>query len=100
MDLGAPELLIILVIALLIFGSNKLPKLARSLGQASKEFKEATSGNWVEEKVTAATTPPPAPAAAAAPEPAATPAAEPPATGATVEPSNGAATTPPEPGAR
>ena len=42
MDLGAPELLIILVIALLIFGSNKLPKLARSLGQASKEFKAGT----------------------------------------------------------
>jgi sec-independent protein translocase protein TatA len=41
-DLGAPELLIILAIALLIFGSNKLPKLARSLGQASREFKAAT----------------------------------------------------------
>ena len=69
MDLGAPELLIILVIALLIFGSNKLPKLARSLGQASKEFKEATSGNWVEEKVTAATNPAPdvKPAATATP---------------------------------
>jgi len=38
-DLGAPELLIILAIALLIFGSNKLPKLARSLGQAQREFK-------------------------------------------------------------
>ena len=49
MDLGAPELLIILVIALLIFGANKLPKLARSLGQASREFKSATSGEWVEE---------------------------------------------------
>jgi len=41
-DLGAPELLIILAITLLIFGSNKLPKLARSLGQASREFKAAT----------------------------------------------------------
>jgi TatA/E family protein of Tat protein translocase len=39
MDLGAPELLIILVIGLLIFGSNRLPKLARSVGQASKEFR-------------------------------------------------------------
>ena len=39
MDLGAPELLIILIIAFLLFGANKLPKLARSLGQASKEFK-------------------------------------------------------------
>jgi sec-independent protein translocase protein TatA len=38
-DLGVPELLIILVIALLVFGSSRLPKLARSLGQASREFK-------------------------------------------------------------
>ena len=60
-DLGAPELLIILVIALLIFGSNKLPKLARSLGQASREFKAATSEGWVDEKVQAHTTPTPTP---------------------------------------
>ena len=40
MGLQAPELIIILVIVLLIFGSTKLPKLARSLGQASKEFKK------------------------------------------------------------
>ena len=38
--LGAPELIIILLIVLLVFGSTRLPKLARSLGQASKEFKE------------------------------------------------------------
>jgi sec-independent protein translocase protein TatA len=37
--LGAPELIIILVVVLLLFGSTRLPKLARSLGQASKEFK-------------------------------------------------------------
>ena len=60
MDIGAPELLIILVIGLLIFGSNKLPKLARSLGQASREFKAATSPGWVDDKVTEATTTPPA----------------------------------------
>jgi sec-independent protein translocase protein TatA len=40
MNLGPTELIIILVIVLLLFGSTKLPKLARSLGQASKEFKE------------------------------------------------------------
>ena len=37
--LGAPELIIILLIVLLIFGGSKLPQLARSLGQAQKEFK-------------------------------------------------------------
>jgi sec-independent protein translocase protein TatA len=39
-NLQAPELLIILVVILLLFGSTKLPKLARSLGQAQKEFKD------------------------------------------------------------
>ena len=43
MGLGAPELLIILVVVLLLFGSTRLPKLARSLGQASKEFKDGVS---------------------------------------------------------
>jgi sec-independent protein translocase protein TatA len=39
-NLQAPELLIILVVILLLFGGAKLPKLARSLGQAQKEFKD------------------------------------------------------------
>ena len=39
-NIGAPELLIILVLVLLVFGGAKLPKLARSLGQAQREFKE------------------------------------------------------------
>lgn len=38
--IGAPELILILVVVLLLFGSTRLPKLARSLGQASKEFKQ------------------------------------------------------------
>ncbi len=40
MGLGAPELIIILAVVLLLFGSTRLPKLARSLGQASREFKQ------------------------------------------------------------
>jgi sec-independent protein translocase protein TatA len=40
MNLGAPELIIILLVVLLLFGSTKLPKLAKSLGEASKEFKK------------------------------------------------------------
>lgn len=39
-NIGSGELLIILAIILLIFGGAKLPKLARSLGQAQKEFKQ------------------------------------------------------------
>ena len=38
--LGAPELIIILLVLLLLFGGAKLPQLARSLGQAKKEFHE------------------------------------------------------------
>jgi|TARA_Y100000590_G_C15410954_1_gene897568 sec-independent protein translocase protein TatA len=39
-NLGGSELIIILVIVLVLFGGAKLPKLARSLGQAQKEFKD------------------------------------------------------------
>jgi sec-independent protein translocase protein TatA len=48
--LGAPELIIILLIVMLIFGGAKLPKLARSLGESSKEFKKglAEGANEVE----------------------------------------------------
>jgi sec-independent protein translocase protein TatA len=43
MDVGPVELLIVLGIALLVFGSSQLPKLARSMGQASKEFRQGLS---------------------------------------------------------
>ena len=43
--LGPTELIIILVIVLLLFGGAKLPKLARSLGEASKEFKKGIDNN-------------------------------------------------------
>jgi sec-independent protein translocase protein TatA len=41
-NLGAPELIIILVIVLLVFGGSKLPKLARSLGEAKNEFEKTS----------------------------------------------------------
>lgn len=41
-SLGTSELIIILVILLVLFGGAKLPQLARSLGQAQKEFKRGT----------------------------------------------------------
>ena len=39
-DLGAPEIIIILVVVLVLFGGAQIPKLARNLGQAQKEFKK------------------------------------------------------------
>ena len=39
-SLGSSELIIILIVLLVMFGGAKLPQLARSLGQAQKEFKE------------------------------------------------------------
>ena len=41
--LGAPEMLIVLAIVLLLFGSAKLPQLARSLGQAQRELRVASN---------------------------------------------------------
>lgn len=48
--LGAPELLIILVVILVLFGGAKLPKLARSLGQAQNEFKKGSTERELEEE--------------------------------------------------
>lgn len=41
--IGMPELILILVIALIVIGPKKLPDLAKSLGRAMREFKKATS---------------------------------------------------------
>lgn len=41
--IGAPELIIIAVILLVLFGGKKLPELARGIGDAIKEFKKAVS---------------------------------------------------------
>ena len=41
--LGGPEMLLILVLILVMFGKDKLPELARGLGKSMKELKKATS---------------------------------------------------------
>jgi sec-independent protein translocase protein TatA len=46
--LGGPEMLLILVIVLMLFGKDKLPELARGIGKSMKELKKAT-GNVEEE---------------------------------------------------
>jgi sec-independent protein translocase protein TatA len=40
-DIGPPELIIVLVLVLVLFGGSQLPKLARNLGKAQSEFKSA-----------------------------------------------------------
>ncbi len=47
--LGYQELLIILVIVLILFGANRLPELARSLGSSVKEFKKGVTEAKAEE---------------------------------------------------
>ncbi len=42
--IGMPELLIVLVIILIIFGAGKLPEIGKGLGKGIRNFKNATSG--------------------------------------------------------
>lgn len=38
-QIGAPEIILILVVVLLLFGASRLPKLARSIGESAKELR-------------------------------------------------------------
>lgn len=78
-SIGMPELIVIFVIALIIFGPRKLPELGKSLGRSINEFKRASNElrNTLEDEIrvedqrTEAKKPAPAqpePAAAAAPD--------------------------------
>ncbi|MES2872911.1 MAG: twin-arginine translocase TatA/TatE family subunit [Bacteroidota bacterium] len=42
--LGAPEIILILVVVLLMFGGKKIPEMMRGLGRGMKEFKDAKDG--------------------------------------------------------
>ncbi len=52
--LGYQELLLILVIVLILFGANRLPELARSLGSSVKEFKKGVTDVSKEDSAAAA----------------------------------------------
>jgi sec-independent protein translocase protein TatA len=49
-SLGFPELLVILVIVILIFGTSRIPDLGRGLGEGIKNFKKAVKGEEEEKK--------------------------------------------------
>ncbi len=51
-SIGLPELLVILVVAVLLFGGKKIPEVAKGLGEGIKSFKDAlkTEDNNVDEK--------------------------------------------------
>ncbi len=58
-SIGMPELLVILGVAVLLFGGKKIPEVAKGLGEGIRNFKEGMSG--------ASHTPPPPPPVQAAP---------------------------------
>lgn len=49
-NLGLPELLIILLIVVLIFGANRLPQLGKGIGSAIKNFKEGIKDETADHK--------------------------------------------------
>ena len=71
--IGAPELVLILIVGLIVFGPGKLPEMGRTLGKGLREFRKASNA-----LTTAINTPDPPPAqnAAAQPQPAAAPTAQ------------------------
>lgn len=49
-NIGIPGLILILVLALIIFGPKKLPEMGRAVGQSLKEFKNSTKGIMDDDK--------------------------------------------------
>jgi len=78
--LDAPIIAVIIGAAIILFGAERLPKLARSMGQARKEFEAASRGvaPTTDADKDTTTTSPSAPSAPPTPPPAAPPASQPP----------------------
>jgi sec-independent protein translocase protein TatA len=49
-NIGLPEILIVLAIALIVFGPKRLPEMGRSLGKGIREFKNSVTGSDEEEE--------------------------------------------------
>jgi Tat protein translocase TatB subunit len=73
-NIGMPELMVILAVALIVLGPQRLPEIARALGKAMAEFRKATSGirhelenarDMLEDEVRKASAPTPSQVAAA-----------------------------------
>ena len=44
-NIGAPEIILLLLVALLLFGAKRLPEIGRSLGSGMREFKDSVTGS-------------------------------------------------------
>jgi sec-independent protein translocase protein TatA len=64
LGLSGGELIVVLVVALVLFGSKKIPEFAKGLGQGIKEFKKASAdvSNELHNAINQETPPPPPPA--------------------------------------
>ena len=59
--IGFPELLILLLVVLLVFGPKRLPEMGKQLGRGMREFKDSITGKDDHHTTAAAELPPPAP---------------------------------------
>jgi sec-independent protein translocase protein TatA len=55
--IGVPELIVLAIVLLLIFGPKRLPEIGKSMGKGMREFKESVSGMTGADETPAATTP-------------------------------------------
>lgn len=66
--IGLPELLILLLVLLLVFGPKRLPEMGRQLGKGMREFKDSVSGKELEDDEAAELNPPATKASSTTPE--------------------------------
>src|SRR5207245_5225567 len=95
-NIGAPELIVILIIALVVIGPGRLPDVGAALGKSIREFRKASS-DMAEATRIDTTTAPPAAAAAPPPAAAAAPATQTPVATPTAPPVPAPLAAPPEP---